>query len=134
VSETFCALPKMADPEESQLPHERLKRSSSSPEITPNFTPSVSSAEDPVREKLNISKNERLLPPSTPWTSQPQSLSHRIPTQWWWETTVDIIMVLLPMPFYILLITVISVNGRGTEDHDLAKIEQAVKGVSACPN
>ncbi len=61
----------------------------------------------------------------------PQPLRHRFPVQWWWDFTVDFIMVLLTMPFFILLATVLYVNGKpvGEEQH-LGTIEQAVKGVS----
>ncbi|KAE9362946.1 hypothetical protein N431DRAFT_423284 [Stipitochalara longipes BDJ] len=81
--------------------------------------------------KLQVPKQKRQRPTSTPWTSLPQPLRHRFPVQWWWDFTVDVIMVLLTMPFFILLATVLYVNGKpvGEEQH-LGTIEQAVKGAA----
>jgi hypothetical protein len=121
--------------EKKELPHLGPKPSSRGVDLVMDMASSIcsdgSDGDSLKSGKLQVPKQKRQRPTSTPWTSMPQPLRHRFPVQWWWDFTVDFIMVLLTMPFFILLATVLYVNGKpvGEEQH-LGTIEQAVKGVS----
>jgi hypothetical protein len=126
----------MADETKLLPPHLVPKSPSPSADLVMDMTNSICSDGDSLSSeksssKLQVPKQKRQRPTSTPWPSVPQPLRHRFPVQWWWDFTVDFIMVLLSMPFFILLATVLYVNGRAVgEMQHLGTIEQAVKGVS----
>lgn len=65
-----------------------------------------------------------------PWPSRPQKLFREIGSYRWWESTVDIIMVLIPMPFFILGAAVLAVNGKEVEAEELGILQQTIKAVS----
>jgi hypothetical protein len=127
----------MADETKLLPPHFGPKSLSPSADFVIDMTSSICSDGESIisgksfSDKLQVPKQKRQRPTSTPWTSRPQPLRHRFPVQWWWDFTVDFIMVLLAMPFFILLATVWYVNGRAVDSlAHLGTIEQAVKGVS----
>lgn len=65
-----------------------------------------------------------------PWPSRPQKLYKGLGGYRWWESTVDIIMVLIPVPFFMLGAAVIAVNGKVVEGHELGILQQSIKGVN----
>ena len=64
-----------------------------------------------------------------PWPSRPQKLHKSLGEYRWWESTVDVIMILIPLPFFILGAAVIAVNGKVVEGRELDILQQSIKGV-----
>lgn len=64
-----------------------------------------------------------------PWPSRPQKLHKGLSGYRWWESTVDVIMILIPLPFFILGAAVIAVNGKVVEGRELDILQQSIKGV-----
>lgn len=124
-----------ADQKNLLSPHLAPSTPSHAPDLYVDLTSSICSDGDSIsdKDKLQVPKQKRQRPKSTPWTSQPQPLHQPVQTQWWWELIVDTITILLPMPFFILLATVLAVNGRVVDARDLGIIEQSVKGVRTSP-
>lgn len=69
-----------------------------------------------------------------PWPVRPQLLHKDISSQRWWDTTVDFVTILIPLPFFMLAAAVIAVNGKEVNDGDLNLLQQAIKGVSIRPD
>ncbi|KAH9220610.1 hypothetical protein DL95DRAFT_519913 [Leptodontidium sp. 2 PMI_412] len=65
-----------------------------------------------------------------PWPSRPQKLYKGLGGYRWWESTVDVIMILIPLPFFILGAAVIAVNGKVVEGRELAILQQSIKGAT----
>ena len=65
-----------------------------------------------------------------PWPARPQALHKGLEGWRWWDTTVDFVMVILPVPFIILIVAVIFVNGKEVDDSELNILDHAIKGVS----
>lgn len=68
-----------------------------------------------------------------PWPARPQTLHKGLEGWRWWDSTVDFVMVMLPIPFIILIIAIIVVNGREVDDYELSLLDHAIKGVSLLP-
>lgn len=130
----------MADEAKLLPPHLGPKSPSPSADFVMDMTNSICSETDReslpekiLSNKLQVPKRKRQRPTSTPWTSRPQPLRHHsaYPVQWWWDFAVDFVMLLVTVPFFALLGTVLYVNGRAVDSHsDLQKLEQGVKIVS----
>lgn len=69
-----------------------------------------------------------------PWPVRPQLLQKNMSSQRWWETTLDFITILIPLPFFMLAVAVIAVNGKEVNDQDLNFLQQAIKAVSILAN
>jgi hypothetical protein len=65
-----------------------------------------------------------------PWPARPQTLHKGLDGWRWWDSTVDSIMVMLPVPFIILIVAVLVVNGKKVDDYELSILNHAIKGVS----
>ncbi|KAK0104473.1 hypothetical protein ONS95_004762 [Cadophora gregata] len=65
-----------------------------------------------------------------PWPSRPQKLHKGLGGYRWWESTVDVIMILIPIPFFILGAAVIAVNGKVVEGRELDILQQSIKGAT----
>jgi len=105
------------------------------PEIVP-IQPSYSSSADFSLEDKNTSEKsspqQSISPQSLhtkPWPARPQTLHKGLKGWRWWDSTVDFVMVMLPLPFIILIIAVIVVNGREVDDYELNILDHTIKGV-----
>ncbi|KUJ24376.1 uncharacterized protein LY89DRAFT_727406 [Mollisia scopiformis] len=67
---------------------------------------------------------------SKPWPVRPQPLSKDITGQRWWDTTVDFVTCLIPLPFFMLAAAVVAVNGKEVNNRDLDFLQQAIKGAT----
>ncbi|KAE8451020.1 hypothetical protein EG329_004692 [Mollisiaceae sp. DMI_Dod_QoI] len=65
-----------------------------------------------------------------PWPVRPQVLHKGISGQRWWDTTVDFVTVLIPLPFFMLAAAVVAVNGKEVNDRELDILQQAIKGAT----
>jgi hypothetical protein len=112
-------------------PHSQIP--STSPDFILDLTSSICTDGDYGLESVSIPEKKHTRRKSIPWTSRPQPLRHGFATQWWRNFTIDILMVLLPIPFFTILATVLAVNGRVVEEHALGMVDQSIKGVGAIP-
>lgn len=64
-----------------------------------------------------------------PWPVRPQLLHKDISGHRWWDTTVDFLTILIPLPFFMLAAAVIAVNGKKVDARDLDFLQQSIKGV-----
>jgi hypothetical protein len=64
-----------------------------------------------------------------PWPSRPQTLSKGTGRYSWWDSAIDVSMILIPIPFFLLATAVIIVNGREVNDHQFKLLDQSIKGV-----
>jgi hypothetical protein len=106
------------------------------PEIV-SIQPSYSSSAEFDLEDKNASEKsspqQSISPQSLhtkPWPARPQTLHKGLEGWRWWDSTVDFVMVMLPVPFIILIVAVIVVNGREVDDYELNILDHAIKGVS----
>jgi len=84
-------------------------------------------------EKGSGSPQQSISPQSLhtkPWPARPQTLHKGLDGWRWWDSTVDFVMVMLPVPFVILIVAVLVVNGREVDEYELGILEHAIKGVS----
>jgi hypothetical protein len=65
-----------------------------------------------------------------PWPARPQTLHKGLDGWRWWDSTVDSVMVMLPVPFIILIVAVLVVNGKEVDEYELGILNHAIKGVS----
>ena len=101
-----------------------------SPTHSPNFFLNFSNkADDFDRDGSESALQKR--PKSTPWTSRPQPLQKDLRNWWWWDFGIDLAMILLSMPFFVLAATVIGFNGNEVSENDLGNLDTAIRGV--CP-
>jgi hypothetical protein len=68
-------------------------------------------------------------PKSTPWTSQPQPLRKEVRALWWNKVAIDAVIIILPLPFFILAAIVVYLNGKHVEAHDLSMLQSSIKAV-----
>src|SRR5271168_3919261 len=61
------------------------------------------------------------------WSFDPQTLQ-RSRRQWWRDLFLDILMMVIGLPFFALAGAVIRVNGRVTGKHELNVLEQCIRG------
>ncbi|CZS95419.1 uncharacterized protein RCO7_05733 [Rhynchosporium graminicola] len=117
----------------------RLETNFSAPEILSPISPlssrTISLFDDhyagcekysPYSDKLS----PQSLSEMKPWPLRPQKLYRGLGEYRWWESTVDFIMVLIPLPFFILGAAVIAVNGKVVEDRELDILQQSIKGAA----
>lgn len=64
-----------------------------------------------------------------PWPSRPQLLAKASGTYKWWHSAVDVAMVLIPVPFFLLGIAVVAVSGREVNNQQLTMLDRSIKGV-----
>ncbi|TVY65524.1 hypothetical protein LSUE1_G008057 [Lachnellula suecica] len=105
------------------------------PELV-SIEPSYSNAESVFDDK---SESEKSSPQSSispqslhtkPWPARPQVLHKGLDGWRWWDSTVDVIVLLLPIPFIILIAAVIAVNGREVDEYELNILDHAIKGAT----
>jgi hypothetical protein len=87
-------------------------------------------------ESFNSSASTKTSPESLhakPWPSRPQMLYKGLGGARLWDSSLDIIMLLVPIPFFILAIAVMAVNGKPVHDRDLEILQESIKGVSSMP-
>lgn len=65
-----------------------------------------------------------------PWPARPQRLYKGIGGWRWWDSAVDLIMVMIPIPFFILAAAVVAVNGKVVDERELNILDQSIKGVT----
>jgi hypothetical protein len=65
-----------------------------------------------------------------PWPARPQKLYKGIGGWRWWDSAVDLIMVMIPIPFFILAAAVVAVNGKVVDERELNILDQSIKGVT----
>ncbi|KAL2063472.1 hypothetical protein VTL71DRAFT_5277 [Oculimacula yallundae] len=82
----------------------------------------------PYSDKLTSSPHSLL--EAKPWPSRPQKLYKGMGGYRWWESTVDVIMILIPLPFFILGAAVIAVNGKVVDGRELDILQQSIKGAT----
>lgn len=78
-------------------------------------------------------KSEKLSPESLhakPWPERPQQLQNDKRGHRWWDATVDITMILIPIPFFILAAAVLAVDGEDVRDNQFEMLDRSIKGVS----
>ena len=90
-------------------------------------TTSSRTLDDYASTKPSPQDTIRLL--TKPWPSRPQVLQKGMGGWRWWDSTVDFVMLLVPLPFFILAASVFAVNGNEVDDYELSVLEQAIKGV-----
>lgn len=92
---------------------------------TDSFTSSSSSSSSkPSPESLH----------AKPWPSRPQMLYKGLGGARLWDSSLDIIMLLVPIPFFILAVAIMAVNGKPVHDRDLRILQESIKGVSNTPH
>lgn len=64
-----------------------------------------------------------------PWPTRPQVLYKGLEGRGWWHTSIDVLMLLAPFPFFILAAAVIYVDGKVVDGHQLDLLQQSIKGV-----
>lgn len=110
-----------------------------SPSHSPNFVSDLASSDDGASEKdiyqEKYIEQEKVQartqrPKSTPWTSRPQTLRERLRLRWWRDILVDTVSILMPLPFFILSVIILVVNGKEADDWSQSALEQSIKGVS----
>ncbi|KAH8679752.1 hypothetical protein BGZ60DRAFT_428059 [Tricladium varicosporioides] len=77
---------------------------------------------------LSSTSTQNLL--TKPWPSRPQALDKGLTGWRWWDSTVDMIMLMLPLPFIILVIAAIIVDGRPVDGDQTTLLDQAIKGAT----
>jgi len=65
-----------------------------------------------------------------PWPVRPQKIHKGIEGWRWWDAAVDLIMVMIPIPFFILAAAVVAVNGKVVDERELSILDQSIKGVA----
>jgi hypothetical protein len=100
-----------------------------SPTHSPNFFLDLSKKADESDIEIPESAPKKR-PKSTPWTSRPQPLQKDLRNWWWWDFGIDLAIILVSMPFFILGVTVIVFNGKEVSEDDLGNLDTAIRGVS----
>ena len=65
-----------------------------------------------------------------PWPARPQQLCKGIRGWRWWDSALDVVVVMLPMPFFVLAAAVIFVNGKIVDQEQFTILDHSIKGVS----
>lgn len=79
---------------------------------------------------LSVSPTEKLIshnPQSLyakPWPARPQRLHKGVEGWRWWDSAVDSIMLMIPIPFFILAAAVVAVNGKLVDERELNILDQ----------
>jgi hypothetical protein len=79
-------------------------------------------------EKLIVHSPQSLH--AKPWPARPQRL-HRGFRGWKWQDSArDGVIIMMPVPFFLLAAAVVAVNGKVVQERDLAILDHSIKGVS----
>lgn len=103
--------------------------------IKPSYTLNTDSAFEDKYDVGYSSPESSASPQSLltkPWPARPQKLHKGLEGWRWWDCTVDLVMIILPIPFIILIAAIIAVNGRKVNDYQLSILDHSIKGVSLC--
>jgi hypothetical protein len=65
-----------------------------------------------------------------PWPARPQRLYKGIRGWRWWDSALDGVLVMLPIPFFVLAAAVVAVNGRVVEQGQFSILDHSIKGAS----
>lgn len=65
-----------------------------------------------------------------PWPERPQLLTKSVERWRWWDFAVDSIMLMLPLPFFMLITAAIAVNDSAITTKSANFLDLAIKGVS----
>lgn len=65
-----------------------------------------------------------------PWPERPQLLTKGIERWRWWDFAVDSVMLMLPLPFFILITAAIAVDNSAITAKSANFLDLAIKGVS----
>jgi hypothetical protein len=122
-------------PQQRNVRFESPQSGVQSPSHSSDFVFDFASSDDGASEKdigqeKCIEQRQAQRPKSTPWTSRPQALRERLRIRWWRDIIVDTVSILMPLPFLILSVIILVVNGKETDDWSLSALEQSIKGVS----
>jgi hypothetical protein len=93
---------------------------------TDSLSTLFSKSESPT-EKL-ISHSPQSLH-AKPWPARPQRLYKGVSGWRWWDSAVDLVMIMIPIPFFILAAAVVAVNGKVVDERELNVLDQSIKGV-----
>ena len=114
-----------------------VKGSKFSPWNSSNFGSEKSSKSSKIKKTKSLEfspvTHSSPRPKSTPWTSQPQPLRKEVRALWWNKVAIDAVMIILPLPFFILAAIVVYLNGKHVEAHDLSMLQSSIKAVRLTP-
>lgn len=86
-----------------------------------------SKSESPTEKLINHSPRSLN---AKPWPARPQRLYKGIGGWRWWDSAVDLVMIMIPIPFFILAAAVVAVNGKVVDERELSILDQSIKGVT----
>jgi hypothetical protein len=83
---------------------------------------------------VNVESPSKKLSPESlhakPWPSRPQVLKKGDHSHGWWDSIVDAAMILVPVPFFLLAVAVIVVDGKEVDISQLENLDRSIKGVT----
>jgi hypothetical protein len=106
--------------------------------ISPAASPSTSYSESDFEKRYPGSEKSSPLSTSSPqilhtkpWPERPQELNKTHRDEWrLWGLIVNCVMLMLPLPFFLLFAAAIAVNGNAVNEQQSKLLDFAVKAVS----
>ncbi|KAF4637462.1 hypothetical protein G7Y89_g626 [Cudoniella acicularis] len=65
-----------------------------------------------------------------PWPARPQPLQKGLAGWRWWDSTLDLVMLMLPLPFLVLVAATIVVDGKAVDDSQSTLLDHSIKGAT----